>query len=156
MNKKIQKMFFSFELTAFELVGLNTRFYWQRILFIGCQYVNKHSQDFRYYKNIIFWDDFLSDWSKNLTKLLPCRFSQSLGPFNMSVSHNCSDTRLLGIKVTPVSPVYNFRNKSTMRIILFFKVFQILSRFCKCRIKLNFFFDLEKTAFELVALKTCF
>ena len=49
MQKKIQKMIFDLEITAFELVALNTRFYWERILFIGCQYVNKQSQDFTYY-----------------------------------------------------------------------------------------------------------
>ena len=49
MKKKIQKMFFDLEITSFELFVLDTRFYWERILFIGCQYVNKQSQDFIYY-----------------------------------------------------------------------------------------------------------
>ena len=49
MQKKIQKIFFDFEIVAFELVGLNTRFYWKKIPAIGCQYVNKQSQDFTYY-----------------------------------------------------------------------------------------------------------
>ena len=49
MEKEIQKFFFHLEIIAFELVALNTRFYWERILVIGCQYVNKHSQDLRYY-----------------------------------------------------------------------------------------------------------
>ena len=49
MQKKIQKIFFDFEMKAFELVLLNTRFYWERILVIGCQYLNKQSQDFKYY-----------------------------------------------------------------------------------------------------------
>ena len=44
MQKKIQKFFFDLEIIAFELVALNTRFYWERILVIGCQYVNKQSQ----------------------------------------------------------------------------------------------------------------
>ena len=47
MQKKIEKFFFDFKIIAFELVALNTRFYWETILFIGCQYVNKHSQNFR-------------------------------------------------------------------------------------------------------------
>ena len=47
MQQKIQKIFFDFEIIAFELVALNTRFYWERIVSIGCQYVNKQSQDFR-------------------------------------------------------------------------------------------------------------
>ena len=49
MHKKIHKMFFDFEIIAFELVALNTRFYCKRILVIGSQYVNKQSQDFRYF-----------------------------------------------------------------------------------------------------------
>ena len=48
MQKKIQQIFFDFEIIAFELVSLNTRFYWERILVIGCQYVNRQSLDFRY------------------------------------------------------------------------------------------------------------
>ena len=49
MQKKFLKIFFDFEMIAFELVALNTRFYWERILVIGCQYVNKQSEDFKYY-----------------------------------------------------------------------------------------------------------
>ena len=40
MQKKIQKFIFDFEIIAFELVALNMGFYWERILVIGCQYVN--------------------------------------------------------------------------------------------------------------------
>ena len=68
MQKKIEKIFFHFEIIAFELVPLDTRFYWERILVIGCQYVNKQSQDFRYYLNRIFRADFLSEWSKKHDK----------------------------------------------------------------------------------------
>ena len=49
MQKKIENVFFDFEIIAFELVALHTRFYWERILAIGCQYVNKQSQDLWYY-----------------------------------------------------------------------------------------------------------
>ena len=41
MQQKIEKRFFDLEKIAFEVVALNTRFYWERILAIGCQYVNK-------------------------------------------------------------------------------------------------------------------
>ena len=44
----IEKFFFDFEIIAFELVALNTDFNWERILLIGCQYLNKMSQYFRY------------------------------------------------------------------------------------------------------------
>ena len=42
-------MFFDFEIIGFELVALNTSFYSDRMLAIGCEYVKKQSQDFRYY-----------------------------------------------------------------------------------------------------------
>ena len=48
MEKKIEKIFFGSEIIAFELVALNTRFYWENILVIGCQYAKKECQDFRY------------------------------------------------------------------------------------------------------------
>ena len=48
MKKQIHKFFFHLEIIAFQLVALNTRFYWERILVIGCQYVNKQSQSFKY------------------------------------------------------------------------------------------------------------
>ena len=43
MQQKIKKIFFGLEIIALELVKVNTRFYWERILLIGCQYVNKQS-----------------------------------------------------------------------------------------------------------------
>ena len=49
MQKKFQKMFFRFEIVAFELVALNTRFYLDNILVIRSHYANKESQDFRYF-----------------------------------------------------------------------------------------------------------
>ena len=49
MQKKSEEMFFYLEIFAIELFALNTRFSWETILFIGCQYVKKKSQDFRYY-----------------------------------------------------------------------------------------------------------
>ena len=49
MQQKAEQLFFKSDLIAFELVALDTRFYWERILVIGCQYVNKESQDYNYY-----------------------------------------------------------------------------------------------------------
>ena len=49
MQKEIEKIFSDIKIIAFDLLALNTRFYWERILVIGCQYVNKQSQDFRYF-----------------------------------------------------------------------------------------------------------
>ena len=49
MQKKIPQIFSDFEIIAFELVVLNSRFYWERVHFIRCHYVNKESQDFGYF-----------------------------------------------------------------------------------------------------------
>ena len=46
-TKNLTKVFFGFQITAFELVALNPRFYWENILVIGSHYANKESQDFR-------------------------------------------------------------------------------------------------------------
>ena len=48
MQEKIEEFFFYFGIIAFELIPLDARFYWDRILAIRCQYVNKQHQDFRY------------------------------------------------------------------------------------------------------------
>ena len=44
-RKEIEKVFFDLEIISFELVTLDTRFYWKGILLIGCRYVNKQSQE---------------------------------------------------------------------------------------------------------------
>ena len=49
MQQKTQKIIFGLEIAAFELVVLDTRFYWKRTIVIGYQYGNKQLQDFRYY-----------------------------------------------------------------------------------------------------------
>ena len=49
MQQKTQKIFFDFDIISFELVALETRFYWERMRDTGCQYVNKQCQDFTYY-----------------------------------------------------------------------------------------------------------
>ena len=94
MQKKNQKIFFDFYINAFELLVLNTRSYWERILFIGCHYVNNKSQDFRYYSDRIFRAHFLPEWWKNMTKILRCRLKQCFGAFQMLTGDKCSHTRL--------------------------------------------------------------
>ena len=49
MEKEIGETFWVLEKNAFELVSLNTYFYWERIPVIASQHVNKQSQDFIYY-----------------------------------------------------------------------------------------------------------
>ena len=60
MEKKIKKIFFDMQIIPFELIPLNSRFYWESTIFIRRQYVNKQSQDFRYYQDRNFRADFLS------------------------------------------------------------------------------------------------
>ena len=59
MEKKIEKMVLGSEIIAFELVALNTRFYSENILVIGCQYANKECPDFRYLRKRVFGANFL-------------------------------------------------------------------------------------------------
>ena len=94
MQKTIQKKIFDFWIIAFELIALNTCFYWERTHFIGCQYVDKQSQDLRYYYDRFFSADFLSYWPKNTTKTLASWFKQCFGTLNMLTAHKCYDTGL--------------------------------------------------------------
>ena len=45
-------------------------------------------------KTVFFSAHFLSCWSKNTAKILPCWFKQCFGPLNMLAVHKCSDTGL--------------------------------------------------------------
>ena len=83
---------FRFLDNSISIVAVNTRFYWERILFIGCQYLNKQSQDFRYYKDRISQAHFLSEWSMNLIKILQYSFKRYFGVFNILNAHRCYDT----------------------------------------------------------------
>ena len=91
---QIGKISSVFQITVFELVALNTHFYRERIIVIGSQYLNKHSQDFICYSHGILETEFFSESSKNMTKLLPCKFEQCFEHFNMLTLHKCSDTWL--------------------------------------------------------------
>ena len=135
MEKKVKYIFFDSRKTAFELVVLNTRFYWERILLIGCQYVNKQSLDFIYCLDRIFEAVFLSDWSKNMTKILSCSFKNWFGPFNMLIFSKCSDTWLSRHFSNRAFAAYSLTKKSPLRLILFLKVFTIWCSFQKRRKK---------------------
>ena len=124
MQKKSREMFFDFEVIAFELVAVDTRFYWERILVIGCQLVNKQSQEFRYYQNRIFWADIFSEWSKNLTKNLPCIIKQWFGPFrplNVLTLRKCSDMGVFGYLSSSSFCGLHFQEQITFEVVLFFQ-----------------------------------
>ena len=93
-QRKIEQIFLDLEIISFEMVGLNIRFYWERILFIECQHVKKQPHAFRYYWKRIFQANSVSKWSRSLTKIRPCRLKQYFGPFNMLTVHKCSDMKL--------------------------------------------------------------
>ena len=100
-QRKIEQKFLELEIISFEKVVLNIRFYWKRILFIWCQYVNKQSHAFRYCWKRIFQANSVSEWSRNMTKIRPCSLKQCFGPFKMLTVHKCSDTRLFRVLINP-------------------------------------------------------
>ena len=73
----------------------------KHLLVIGCQYVNKQYQNFKYYWNRVFKANFFSGWSKKRTKILSFRFTQCFGPFNVLTVHKCSVTVLSGYLSNP-------------------------------------------------------
>ena len=99
----------------------------------------------------------LSKGSKNIWKILPCRFKQPFGLLNMLAVHKCSVTGLFRHLNKLAFSVYNLRKKSPLRLIIFFQVFGILIRLRKCSKKLRkSFFDFVIIALELLALDTRF
>ena len=58
-----------------------------------------------------------------MKKIVPCRFKQSFRPFDMLTVHKCSDMGLFTHLSNPAFGVYNFRKKSPVRLIFFFKAF---------------------------------
>ena len=90
--EKFRKTFFAFEIIAFELVPLNTRFYWENILVIGFHSTNKKFQDLWYFQKRVYMADLRWEWSKNIKKILPRACKQRFETCNMLTLHKCSDT----------------------------------------------------------------
>ena len=65
-------------------------------------------------------------------------------PFTCSMSISVLTRGFLGIWVTWIFPVYNFRNKSAQRLIFYFKVLKIWCRFSKCRKIFSKFFSISR------------
>ena len=107
-------------------------------------------------QNFSTWFFFQSDQK---IRLISCRanlisFSDALTSWLSASFLTCC---FLGIQVTAHFAVYSFRNKSPMRLIIFFKVVKILCRFRRGRKNIQkIFFDFKIIAFELVALNTRF
>ena len=86
IDKKFKKTFWVFEIIAFELVALNTHFYWQRILVTGVQYVKKKSQDFRYFQDRILGSEFFLNDQKIWQNYCRADFSIVSDPLTWSLS----------------------------------------------------------------------
>ena len=88
MQENIQKIFFDFEIISFELVALDTLFYWQRILVIECQYVNSlnisDTTKMEYFELILFlkaqkiWQKYWRENLRSVSDLLTCWLSISV------------------------------------------------------------------------------
>ena len=155
VKKKFEKISFYFQVIAFKLVALNTRFYLERILFIGCQYVNKQSQNFVYFYERIFRADFLSVCSRIVIKIMPRRFKQSFGAFDMLTTHKCSDTGLFRYLNNPAFCSLYFQKQITSEAHLFFQSIRNFKQISKIKRKnQKIFFVFQIIAFELVALNT--
>ena len=122
------------------MVNVKTRFYWEKIRVIGCQYVKKQTQDFRYYLNRIFLADLISEWSKYMTKILLFRFKQSFWPFNKLTAHKCSDKRLFRHLKNPAFCSLSFEKQINSESHVFFQSISLLCRFEKLWKKLRKYF----------------
>ena len=120
MQKKVRKIFLDFGTIAFELVALNTPFYWENILVIRGQYANKECQDFRYLRKSIFGADFPWEWSKNTTKILLYGFKPDFRLFNMLTVYKSSDTGIFGSLSNSAFSTLWFHKEITSEEKLFF------------------------------------
>ena len=82
-----------------------------------------------------------ADWSA-ASDLLTCSLSISVLTWGF-----------LGVSVTPLFAIYNFRNKWLLRIILFPKVFKVLWGFWKWRKKLENLFSFEDNCIWIGCVK---
>ena len=158
MEKKIEKTFSFSKTIAFELVALNTHFYQERTGAIGSQCVKKHSQDFRYYYDRSFRTEAPSGWPKQITNLLPWRFGQCLGRFNMLTVHMCFNTGLF--RNSNNHAFYSVLFRKYIRYeahLFFFKMFEMLCRFEKRKKDIDkMFWVYEIIGFELLVFNTLF
>ena len=94
---------------------------------------------------------------KNMTKILPCRFNQSFGPFNTLTVHQWSYTGLFRHLSNPISSSLKFQKEITSEGHPFFQSIPNFMYISEMRQKTQkIFFNLEIMGFELVALNTHF
>ena len=93
MQQKAEKKFFDFEIIAFELVALDTRFYWENT----CDRVSVCQQIVLRFQILLkesLWSWFPFRAIKKCDKNSANRFKSSFGHFKMLTVHKCSDTGL--------------------------------------------------------------
>ena len=134
MQKKIEKIFFDFEIIAFELVVLDTRFYWERILVPAVNMLTNSlkisdTTKIEFFQLISFHSD-QKIWKKY------CRADLS-NLSDMLTFHECFEMLLFRHLSNPLFAVYNFRKKWPLRLIFFSKVFTIICILRKCSKKLR-------------------
>ena len=118
-----QKIFLDFEIIAFELFTLATRFYWEKILFIGVNMLTNSLKisdpTKREFFELIFFFSNQEMWPNY------CRADiiSVPDPLTCWPSINVVTRGFLGTEVTSLFPFYNLRKKSPMRVIFFWKVF---------------------------------
>ena len=72
------------------MVALTSLLYQEIRLVTWSQCVKKKSQDFSRYLDTYFWTSVLSEFPKNIMKLLSSRFQQCFQPFNMLTVLGCT------------------------------------------------------------------
>ena len=97
MQKKIEKISFDFEIIAFELVLLKTRFYWERILVIGCQHVKKSVKIIDATKTEVLKVIFFHSYIKIEQKDCRVELSSVFDPLTCWLSISVLGRRFLGI-----------------------------------------------------------
>ena len=89
------------------------------------------------FHNESFANYILSEWSKNIIKVLWCRIHKCLGRFNMLTAKWCSGTEIFREWSDQVLTVCNLGNTLRITIIFFSEMFKIWSRFHKWNEKLR-------------------
>ena len=79
-----------------------------------------------------------------MTKILPCSFKSFFGPFKMLIINKCSDTWFSTHFGNRAFAAYSLTKKSSLRLILFFKVFTIWCSFRKWRKKFRKYFTISR------------
>ena len=129
-----------------------------KIHFIGSQCFNKRSQDLAYQQERLSRRQFPSQWPINSKRFLWCRFQKCLGTFTILLVEASSEMGLFRHLSDYVFGVRNFENTKSMRVILFFKMLKISTKFQECSKKFRKIFLFLRwlhvnSYFQIVSIK---